>query len=125
MCRRCGEEQLAEEGTRKKRHDLRDDEGDGSEDRDLREEHERLWWPGRKRFARIVPSCPYSPLMTSTPRIPIANRPMKTPMRLVLIGSNPCRFAGEVVNQCARVSEVANAVDADAEHDGDSERPHR
>jgi len=50
---------------------------------------------------------------------------MNTPMRLVLIGSKPARLPGEVVNQCARVSAVADRTDADAEQDGDAERPHR
>ena len=39
------------------------------------------------RLARIVP-VPYSALMASTPRIPMANWPKSKPVRLRFVGSN-------------------------------------
>ena len=60
------------------------------------------------KVARIVPE-EYSPLMARTPRAPTANWAMKTPMRLVAVGSNPAWLCRDVVAQWARVSAVAMA----------------
>ena len=52
---------------------------------------------------------PYSPLITSTPRIPIVNCPKKAPARLVPVGSKLNRLPKDIDDQWARVSAVANA----------------